>query len=115
MQSERPTTAEELQAKMKSYCEENSLDFNDFFAKDRSIITYCKGGGRGKIGANLLKNLGFTNAQNGVNADTIREQNTEAEKAGFQINEEEFQSMLVGLLRRAMAVERQVAGETESR
>ena len=40
--------------------------------KDSEIILYCKSGARSNMSINILRDLGYTNLINGINADQVR-------------------------------------------
>ncbi|CAK9057429.1 unnamed protein product [Durusdinium trenchii] len=58
-QSDHPTTPEEFQAKLAAA----KVTLPE--AKDAAIITHCGSGGRGGRAAEILRGLGYSNAQNG--------------------------------------------------
>ena len=42
------------------------------FEKDAELVLYCKTGSRSNAGIQILKDLGYTNLINGINADQVR-------------------------------------------
>ncbi len=40
-------------------------------SKDTPIVVYCRTGRRSAIAINILKKLGFTNLENGINKDFV--------------------------------------------
>jgi len=48
-----------------------SKELNDI-AKDTEIVLYCRSGGRAGAGIEALRQLGFTNTVNGINAAQVQ-------------------------------------------
>ena len=44
----------------------------DDVAKDAELILYCKSGSRSNVSIKILKDLGFTNLVNGINAGQVQ-------------------------------------------
>lgn len=40
-------------------------------AKDTELVVYCKTGNRSNVSIHILKQMGFTNLVNGINADHV--------------------------------------------
>jgi phage shock protein E len=45
----------------------------DGIAKDTELILYCRSGSRSNVGIQILKNLGYTNLVNGINAGQVKQ------------------------------------------
>jgi phage shock protein E len=43
----------------------------DEFSKDTEIIVYCRTGARSNVAMHILKDKGFTNITNGINAEQV--------------------------------------------
>ncbi len=44
----------------------------DDVAKDTELVLYCKSGSRSNVSIQILKDLGFTNLVNGINAGQVQ-------------------------------------------